>query len=349
MADMVSVLNTILSNASTEYSTRVPEATRTNIADVGAAIMSYKAVENEFLHALVDKIAMTMVHNKTFRNPLAVLKKGKVPLGRNIEEIYTNPATGTIFDPSGSDLLAKVAPDTKAIYHTLNRQGKYKVSITKAQLMQAFQSYEALEKLLNTIVNSLYSGDNLDEYILMKNLISSGITGKKIKTLDTGLTTIGDGDSAKALVKAIRTIGQGMTFPSDAYNSYYAINSATDAKPVITWTPIENQVLLLRSDIAVDVDVELLAKAFNVSYTDLKQRTLIVDSFGSANNCVALLADEALFQIRDHLEQLENFHNGEGLYDSWIYHHWQSYSLSLFANAMAFMLAEAAEAAEASE
>ena len=285
MANMQNVLNTILANASADYQARVPEATKTNISDVGSAIMSYQATENEFLSALVNKIAMTIVRNKTFRNPLAVLKKGGVPLGRNIEEIYTNPATGTIFDPSGSKLLNRELPDTKAIYHSMNRQGQYKATVSKSQLIQAFTSYEALEKLLNSIVNSIYSGDNLDEFILMKELFASAITGGKLKTVD--VASIGDGDTAKAFVKSIKTVGQAMEFPSSIYNSYYDINKDTDAKPVITWTPLENQVLIMRNDVAVDVDVELLAKAFNVSYTDLKQRTLIVDSFGSAEKCGA--------------------------------------------------------------
>ena len=302
--------------------------------------MSYQATENEFLSALVNKIAMTIVRNKTFKNPLSVLKKGGVPLGKNIEEIYTNPATGTTFDPTGAKLLERSIPDTKAIYHSMNRQGQYKATVTKAQLIQAFTSYQALEQLLNSIVNTIYSGDNLDEFILMKELFASAITGGKIKQIDTELTSISDTDGAKKFVKSVKTVGQAMQFPSANYNSYYDINKEKDAKPVITWTPLENQVLIMRNDISVDVDVELLAQAFNVSYTDLEQRTLVVDNFGSAINCAAVLCDEAYVQVYDNLTQMESFHNGEGLYDNYIYHHWQTYSLSLFANATAFMFTD---------
>lgn len=341
MANMVNVLNAILADASADYQSRVPQATQSNIAEVGAGVMSYQATENEFLSALVNKIAMTIVRNKTFRNPLAVLKKGGVPLGRNIEEIYTNPATGTTFDATGADLLSRAIPDTKAIYHSMNRQGKYKATVTKAQLIQAFTSYTALEQLLNSIVNSIYSGDNLEEFMLMKELFASAITGGKLKTVT--VDPISGADTAKGFVKSIRTVGQAMAFPSKNFNSYYDVNKKTDAKPVVTWTPLENQVLVLRNDVSVDVDVELLAQAFNVSYTDLQQRTLIVDSFGSATNCGAVLCDESFVQVYDNLTQMESFHNGDGLYDNFIYHHWQTYSLSLFANAMAFVFGDTAE------
>lgn len=340
MANMMNVLNTILAQGSADYQARVPQATQTNITEVGSAIMSYQATENEFLSALVNKIAMTIVRNKTFKNPLAVLKKGGVPLGKNIEEIYTNPATGTTFDPTGTKLLERSMPDTKAIYHSMNRQGQYKATVSKAQLIQAFTSYQALEKLLNSIVNSIYSGDNLDEFILMKELFSSAISGGKLKKVDTELTSISNAEDAKKFIKSIKTVGQAMQFPSANYNSYHDINSGTDAKPVITWTPLQNQVLILRNDVSVDVDVELLAQAFNVSYTELEQRTLVVDNFGSVTNCGAILCDEAFVQVYDNLQQMESFHNGEGLYDNYIYHHWQTYSLSLFANAMAFMFTE---------
>ena len=338
MANMINVLNTILSNASADYQARVPEATQTNITEVGSAIMGFQATENEFLSALVNKVAMTIVRSKTFNNPLAILKKGSVPLGKNIEEIYTNPITSKPYEPSGANLLNREIPDTKAIYHSMNRQGQYKATISKSQLIQAFTSYTALEQLLNSIVNAIYSGDNLDEFILMKELFASAIEGGKLKTVD--VAKVSDTDTAKAFVKAIKTVGQAMEFPSSAYNSYYDINKDTDAKPVITWTPLNNQVLILRNDVAVDVDVELLAKAFNVSYTELKQRTLIVDSFGTNTNCGAVLCDEAFVQVYDNLQQMETFHNGEGLYDNFIFHHWQTYSLSLFANATAFMFSE---------
>ena len=65
-----------------------------------------------------------------------------------------------------------------------------------------------------------------------------------------------------------------------------------------------------------------------------------MDSFGSQVNCGAVLCDEALFQIYENLTEMRSFDNGDGLYTNYFYHHWQTYSLSLFANAMAFMFEE---------
>jgi len=332
--NMTTLLNTILSNASAQYQARVPVSTADNLADVREAILSDQLTENEFLKSLINKVALTIVWSRTFKNPLSVLKKGSVPYGRNIEEIYTNPATDLGFDPTGATLLNREIPDTKTIYHTMNRKGKYKVTISKSQLMGAFQSFAGLQELLDSIVNTLYSGDNYDEFMLMKELFGSAVTGEMIKTVSVG--TLGSKDNAKSFVKAIKTVGKGMEKPSTLYNNYFELNKDKDSKPVITWTPKEKQILLLRDDVAVDVDVELLAQAFNVSYTDLEQRTLSVDTFGSASNCGAILCDESFVRVYENLKQMESFHNGEGLYDNFMLHHWQTYSLSLFANAMAF-------------
>ena len=307
--------------------------------------MQMSVTQNEFLNLLVNKIAMQIVHTKQFKNPLAVLKKGSVPLGKNLEEIYTNPTTGKPYDPTGKGLLDTAPPEVMAIYHTRNRQGKHEASISVAQLMSAFTSYGELENLVNSIVNAIYSGDNLEEFMLMKELFASAITGGKIKKVSLGMTEIVDEKGAKSFVKDVKKAGLSMAVPSTGWNSYYNVVSKVAENPdtvphAITWSPIESQILLLRNDVSVDVDVELLAKAFQVSYTDLKQRTLLVDGFGSATNCGAILCDESFVRVYDNFERMEEFRNGDGLFDKYMYHHWQTYSLSLFANACAFMFDE---------
>jgi hypothetical protein len=87
------------------------------------------------------------------------LKKGTIPLGTDIQEIFTNMAKDQGFDGKGDKLLTKTTPDTKALYHRINRKGQYPVTITKQQLQTAFTSYGELEKMLGSIVTSMYSGD----------------------------------------------------------------------------------------------------------------------------------------------------------------------------------------------
>ena len=222
MADLQNLLNTIRLNASNEYQSRVPEATRTNITDVGNPIISYSACQNEFLNSLVERIALTIVRSKIAKNPLSVLKKGTIPLGKDIQEIITNLTKAETFNEEGTELLKRKKPDVKAIYHRMNRQDQYTVTITRQQLQTAFTSYANLNYLLTSIVNTLYSSDNYDEFILMKNLFASAITGNKIKTIRANMN------------KLVKCGNDVVTYNEDDNGGYYKIipcaNDGTKSK-----------------------------------------------------------------------------------------------------------------------
>jgi hypothetical protein len=289
MADMIAILNTIRANASTEYQERVPLAERNNITAVGDPIVTYQPAQNEFISALINKIAFTIIQNKTATNPLAVLKKGTIPLGSDIQEIYTNMAKDQGLDFKGDKLLTKTIPDTKTFFHRLNRAGQYPITITRPMLKRAFTSYAELESMINSLVTSMYSGDSYDEFILTKNLFASGVAGAKIKTCK--VAHVKDEASGKAFVKAVKNACSSFTFPSSAFNTYYENKPATDTgNPVVTWTPEADQILIIRADVMNDIDVDVLAAAFNMDKLSFLAQTLKVDSFGAADNVLAILS-----------------------------------------------------------
>jgi len=339
MANMQAILDVIRANASTEYQERVPAATQATITEVGAPILTYTSTQNEFLTALVNRIALTIIQNKTLKNPLAVLKKGTIPLGSDVQEIFTNMAKDQGFDGKGDKLLTRAISDTKALYQRLNRKGQYPVTISKQQLQTAFISYSELEKLLSGIVIAMYSGDNYDEFILMKNLFADTISGNKIVT--TNVDHVTNEATAKLLVKDIKKASKAFTFPSSNFNTYFANKPSTDTgEPVITWTPLEDQILIIRSDVMVDISVDVLAAAFNMEKVQFLSQYLEIDTFGSASNCYAILCDRSWVQVYDNLFETTEFYNAQGLYWNYWLNHWQTYGYSLFANAVAFVCAD---------
>lgn len=336
MANMQAILDVIRANASVEYQERVPLAEQTSIEAVGSPILTYQSTQNEFLNALVNRIALVLVQNKTAKNPLSVLKKGTLPLGSDIQEIFTNMAKDTGFDGSGSALLTKTTPDVKALYHRINRKGQYPVTITKQQLQTAFTSYAELEKMLGSIVTSMYSGDTYDEFILMKNLFSDAIINNKVVKIN--VPDVKDEASGKTFIKEIKKASKAFTFPSSVFNKYYDNRPDSDkGEPVTTWTPLEDQVLVVRADIMTDIDVDVLARAFNMDKVQFLAQVLEVDSFGSSTDCFAMLIDKAWVQVYDNLFETSEFYNSQGLYWNYWLNHWQTYSYSLFANAVAFI------------
>ena len=336
MYDVVTIMNTIRDNASAEYQARVPATTKTNIESVGAKITEFTATTNEFLGALVNRIAMTVIETKTFNNPLAILKKGGVPLGRGIEQIYTNPSKAQAYNYSSEDLLKLVSADVKTNFYNLNRQDKYPVSITVEMLSQAFTSFTEMSRLIDSIVNALYSGDEIDEFILMKNLIKTAHTNNHIFTVniyDENAATINDETISKELVKQIKTYSNLFTFPSSNYNKYKSVET-TDSE-CVTWSPLKDQILILDSVVSSVLDVEVLAYAFNLDKAQIQTQTLKVDNFNGAP-ILGMLCDKSFFQVRDNMKKLTSFYNPDNLSTKYILHHWQTYGYSLLANSIAF-------------
>ena len=335
----VDVLNAVRASASPEYRANVPVATANNLQDVGNPILNYTATMNEFISTLVNKVAMTIVENRIFENPLAMLKQGYIPLGKDVEEIYTNPAKAVVYNMEATtELLARTPPDVKAAYHRLNREDQYPVTITNQVLRRAFTSWDNMESLIASIVNSLYSGDNIDEYNYMKTLIGTAINSGFMNTTYLG-GALTDEDSAKAFVKQFKSISGKMQFPSSAYNAYGLISPGNS---VTTWTPKDRQVLFMTSDALAVTDVDVLAFAFHMDKAQFLGRIIEVDNFGEyglAANTVAVIADEGWMKVFDNLNEMSEFYNAKSLSWNYYWNHWQTLSYSPFANAVAFVAA----------
>lgn len=336
--NLVELMNTILGNGSAEYQNYVPVATRANIATVANPILTYQTVQNEFLNALVNKIAMTIVRRKMLTNPLAPLKKGDMALGQDIEEVHVNRAKATTFDPTGAGLLTRSIPDVAVMYHRLNRRDEYDVTISKEQLKTAFTSWDNLQRLLDGIVSSMYDGDSDDEYILMKNLMSDAVTQSHIVTAT--LPYIRDASGANVagattkVVEELKNASAYMGFAGSNFNKYHLVNAG--ATPRRLKTENADQILIIRADLANSIDVNVLASAFNLDKAQFLANRVIVDNFGAASSVGAFLCDKDFFQVYDNLRSTEEFFNPKGLYWNYFYHVWQTVSYSLLVNAIAF-------------
>ena len=166
------MLNTIRDNASSEYQSRIPEATRNNLESVRAAMIDDDniVIANEFVSTLLNRIIKEVVHTKRFENPLKALKRGKKPLGDTVVEVYNNFLKGEEYDPTGANLLKRTLPDVKTVYHRMNYKMKYPVTVNRELLAKAFASYDALDSFVSNIINTLYNSADLDEY---KNTLNS--------------------------------------------------------------------------------------------------------------------------------------------------------------------------------
>ena len=337
------MLNTVRDNASAQYQARIPEATQTNLDEIRFAMIDADniMVANEFMSTIMNKFAKSVVHTRLFANPLKNFKKGKKPLGDVIEEIYTNFIKAVKYnDNSGASLMERSLPDTKTVYHRMNRKDQYPVTVSREQLSKAFSSYDALEKFITGIIDQLYNSAELDEFILMKQLIESAITNKAVKIVEIADPNTSE-QNGRDFIKAVKTASGLMAFPNSDWNGYLTAQT-TDTKPIVTFSRKNEQILVLDTATDISVSVDVLASTFNMSVADFNDtRKVVIDAFPVANVRAALV-DEAFFQVYDDFFAVTSWNNPKSLYDNYYLNVWQTMAYSPLVNAVVFTVPESA-------
>ena len=334
----VNVLNAIRSAASESYRDAVPVATASNLQDVGNPILEYESVRNEFLTLLVNKIALPIVRARMFRNPLAMLKREGSPLAYDDEEIGVNPAKAEKYVGDSTDLLAQKKPDVKVAYHRLNRQDRYTVTIQFATIRAGFTTWSGFDRLTDEVVESLYNGNYIDEFNYTKQLLGESATGDNPTMTTVHVPFPIDETSGRAFVKAARAAFSAFKFPNTAYNQWSKRGGSGD--PYTSWSDEDNIYIAVRSDVLATVDVDVLARAFNMEKSNFMGRVLTVPDFGDADgaqNILAVMFDKNFAVINNKLFTVENFRNGSNLSVNYYLHVWQVYSTSPLENAVAFI------------
>src|SRR5699024_4820268 len=94
--------------------------------------------------------------------------------------------------------------------------------------------------------------------------------------------------------------------------------------------------IMITADLDATLDVDVLAKAFNMDKTNIEQQKIVVESFG-VPGLEAVLFDGNIFKIFDKVFDMNSIHNPQGRYWNYNLHVHQMYSMSKFNNVIAFM------------
>lgn len=326
------------------------------IHTIGQIITEYKPYRNQFVDTLINRIGMVLVTSKTWDNPWAAFKRGTLELGESIEEVFVNIARPFSFNPDRAEsrVFRREFPDVRVTFHTMNYQKFYKVTISQQQLRTAFLAWSGITNLVSRIIDSLYTAMNYDEYIVMKYMLcravlNGAITGIKVTDF-TSNANLGD------LMAEIKGTSNSMEFLSPKYNSAGVMNASSKS----------DQYVFMDTMLDARVDVNVLASAFNMDKVEFSGRRILIDGFGNhdfarldmlfnaegsidttyeqftteqlaiLDGIGAIVADRDIWMVFDNLQEMEQINNGEGLYYNYWLHCWRTFSLSPFANAVAF-------------
>lgn len=360
-ASTIDILNVIRQNASYDYQQSVPVIDRANqIPQVGEIICGTPALANQFLNALVNRIALVRAQSITFNNPYSRLKKGYLEFGETVEDIFVNIAKVVDYDPDKGEgrEFKRSIPDIRSQFHIMNWRVMYPVTIQDEDLRRAFLSEQGVTDLIAKIVDSVYTAAEYDEFLLFKYLIIKAATKGQMYPVAV------DDSDMKNYATAFRSKSNIITFPKTEYNAAGVKNN----------TPRDRQVIFMDSDFNARYDVDVLAAAFNMDKATFTASLYLIDDFTTFDNdrfsvirdysdgieevtadeltlmkdVKAVLLDENWFQCYDNMNKFTEKYVASGLYWNYFYHTWKTISSSQFANALVFVANTATTAIPAS-
>lgn len=315
-------------NENPQFANYVPLANAENVAQVGAGIMINQTVQNDFISNLVDRIGLVVVKRASLRNPLKKFKKGQMPFGRTIEEIFTDITKAKKYDPYDAEqtVFKRQIPNVKTLFHERNRQDYYEQTIQDDSLKTAFTSWGNFENFVSSIINAIYNSAEVDEYEYMKLLVDNYFTQGHFSIVP--VTEPSTETAAREFIKKVRATATKMSLPTGS-REYNAL-------AVRTRTDMSDLHLIIDADLNALIDVDVLAKAFNMDKTDFLGNVTVIDGFASSG-LEAVLIDKDWFMVYDNDFSMETIRNPKGKYWNYFLHVWQTLSVSRFANAVAFV------------
>ena len=350
-ASTIDIMNVIRQNASYDYQQSVPEVTTAeDVPKVGEIIYGTPAFANQFLNALINRIATVRMQSATFNNPYSQLKKGYIEFGETVEDIFVSIANAVEFsaEKASAREFKRTFPDVRSAFHTMNWRVMYPVTIQDEDLKQAFLSVDGVQSLIAKIVDSVYTAAEYDEFLMFKYLLIKAIAHGQMKP-----KSIGDGTDLKESAVQFRATSNILPF----------ISADNNIAGVKTNTPKERQIIFMDAAFNAQFDVNVLASAFNMEKADFIGRLHIIDNWTEFDNdrfeviranstgieevtaeelallanVKAVICDENWFQVYDNNNKFTEKYVASGLYWNYFYHTWKTISSSPFANAVVFV------------
>lgn len=301
MANSLSILNAIRNVAGTEYQARIPEAVRTNIAEVGNTILGYTPHTNLFLSQLINRIGKVIVERMEGMDDVyAVFEESKLSKGDTIQKVFIDIPKAKAFEGTKTLTPASMLSIEKGVIHveytSIDRRMFYKRTISVEELKEAFLSVEALDDFIKGVIASMETALGYDKYIMVTETLYNHCkyvlevaeqgTSPAIKVLSvpssvavynkTSKEIEWDTVGAKAFLKLLRVVTGNLKFPHALSYATFEDDGDIDVENKIDAqrTPRERQILGLEVSTLANIDVDALATLFNLEKADLKTQVI---------------------------------------------------------------------------
>ena len=305
LSTALNILNAIRSVAGEDYQSRIPQATRENIAEVGNTILAYAPTTNAFFTQLLNRIAKVVVEKmESMEDIYGVFGNEQLPFGDAIQKIFVDIPKAKPFDGTATTaMLNQEKPVIHVEYTKVDRKIFYKQTISVAQIKEAFLTLAKLDEFIRAITESMATALSYDKYVMMTENLAEHcnyvVDTKAVAETEVGQTnkylyalvvpsSVAEYNAttkkvewavtgAKAFLKDVRIASRGLKFPHPL--SYGDINQAGTALEhegtiSVVRTPISKQVLALEVSSMAEIDVDALAVLFHLDKAEIETRLL---------------------------------------------------------------------------
>ena len=333
MADNYTILANVAIENGTDYQQRIPAPSQAMTAQTYNALMNplNGRYYDMFTNSLLRRIRDTVIHNDSWTNPLADEKRLGGTLGFSTQEIAQQwiKAHSYADEETADSLVAVERPEYAQWFHTMNSQRKYKLSMNRQEIAQAFVTNEGLQSIIDNNAVTVINSEEYDDYLAMENLFSEHAHRWGFATYNLASDPFDETTTAgiRELSKKIREFTGLWRWPSTLYNHVdVPVFAAQDARVIFYDTP----------GLEASLDVDFLANVFNVELADItvtrrQVRTLPV------NGAVGVLTVPGFFLCSTDIRETREWENPDTLTRTFWYHAWDTYSTSPFVPAILFI------------
>lgn len=224
-----------------------------------------------FWGILINRIALTVLSGREFKNKLSQFRRGKIGLGDIVQNVWVGLVTpeGWTSDVSNpGDVYRTNKPDAKVSMSAVNCKLSYEITNNDTELGYAFVQENGLYNLVSKITERLITSEQVDDYNMMKWVMAKNLIANPDAVVSVG--TVNDQASADGAIRTMKEVVNNYPFMKTEYNEAH----------VPAPCPTEEVIFMTTSKSRADFDVLSLAKAFNVTYEQFLGQEVQIDEFG---------------------------------------------------------------------